>query len=69
MFFVFLLILVIGWVGIIWNISNITKSFYFSKDGGMNLLSRHIIFMSIVAVGGIGSLVTGIIWIVQQFTQ
>jgi hypothetical protein len=67
LFFVFLTIAVLGIVGAIINmIVAMNNRDPFGSVGG--LAARHMFFGLLWVVGGLGSLISGIIWVVRQFS-
>lgn len=66
LFFIFLATLVIGLVGCFINMAYRMKNFHKTGFQGMgNTVVTHLIFGFFYVVGGIGALITGIMWLVM----
>lgn len=61
LFFIFLAILVVGLIGAVANMIAISKGKLEMKDG----FFAHAILVGVVSIGGLGSLISGVIWAIQ----
>jgi hypothetical protein len=76
LFFIFLAIFVIAIIAALYNFFNMSKNMFNSVksmdiEGGFGGMQKgmgfHVIFGGLASLAGLGSLITGIIWLVQFF--
>jgi hypothetical protein len=69
LFFIFLAIFVVAIIAALYNFFNMSRK-VFNGDGFGSMqkgMGFHILFGGLASLAGLGSLITGIIWLVQTF--
>ncbi len=76
LFFIFLAVFIVAVIAALFNFFSMSKNMFNSvksmdMEGGFGSMQKgmglHVLFGGLASLAGLGSLITGIIWIVQAF--
>lgn len=67
LFFIFIGILIIGVIGALLNFLRVTRDPFNSDSGFSSVFFWHVILALLCSLSGLGALISGVVWVVQQF--